>query len=139
MIRVFLIAMLIGLSTFKSFSQNASEEKLKAEYEEKVEENKQRFIKDFLGTINADDFQKEIIAQTMDSYFDEVEKLRKAGLKHYEAKDAVRKMRERHFADVKAIVSEETMTKIEAALTGEWDPRKEKKKRKRKRKRQKDN
>ncbi|MEM6516894.1 MAG: hypothetical protein AAF688_11975 [Bacteroidota bacterium] len=115
-------------------AQSKSEERLKEEYEEKVEKNKQDFISDFLKTLEVDDFQKEIISQTMDSYFDELQKLQKTGLRPYEAKDAVRKMRESHFSDVKAIVTEETMNKIEDALTGKWNPKDEKKKKRKRRK-----
>jgi len=138
---IFTSILLIGILPHMISAQSPSEAELKAEYEEKVEENKQKFIRQFLKTLEVNEFQKEIIKQTIDSYFYELVKLQKAGLRHYEAKDAVRKMREEHFTDVKAIVTEETMNKIEDALTGKWDPKEEKrKKRKRKKKnRDKDN
>lgn len=113
-----------------SFSQNSTEERQKEKYEEKVEETKLKYIQDFLKTLDVDAFQKEIINQEMYAYFDEVKKIQLLGLKSYELKDEIDKMRYRHFNDVRALVSEEVMQKIDDALTGKWDPKKEKNKRK---------
>ncbi len=139
MLRLFYSVPLFLLFSLSANAQNAGSAELQKErYEEKVEENKQKYIADFLVTLEVDDFQKEIIKQTMDTYFDEVVKLQKMGFKSYEFKDALVKMRISHFADVRAIVSEDTMKKIEDALTGEWSPKDEKKK-KRKRNRKNEN
>ena len=115
-------------------AQAPTDEKAKERYEEQVEENKQKFISDFLKTIDVDEFQKEIIKQSIYTYFDEVIKIKKLGLKTHEAKDALTRMREAHFRDVENIVSDKVMLQIEDAVTGKWDPKKEKKKRKRRRK-----
>ncbi len=141
MLRRYSTLFILFLISTSIYAQNAATvEKQKERYEEKVEEDKQNYISELLKTLEVDDFQKEIIKQTMDSYFNEVVKMQGLGLKSYEFKDELVKLRERHFADVKAIVSEETMNKIDDALTGEWKPKDEKKKRKkRKRNRNKDN
>jgi len=115
-------------------AQAPTDEKAKERYEEQVEENKQKFISDFLKTLDVDEFQKEIIRQSIYTYFDEVVKIKKLGLKTYEAKDALMKMRVEHFRDVKNIVSDKVMLQIEDALTGKWNPKDEKKKRKKRRK-----
>lgn len=127
-----LILSLLFILTLQTtvFAQKSTEERQKKEYEEKVEEQKQKFIQDFLSTLDIDAFQKEIIDQHMYSYFDEALKIQNLNLKSYEMKDELDKMRARHFIDVKAIVSEEIMQKIDDAVTGKWDPKKEKKKRK---------
>ena len=134
MSRLFFAGICFLFFSFTSLSQTASAEKQQERYQEQVEENKQKYITGFLKTLDVDDFQKEIIKQTMFTYFDEVVEIQKLGLKNYEAKDAVLKMRTQHFADVRAIVSEDTMVKIEDALTGEWNPKDDKKKKKKKKK-----
>lgn len=140
MTRFFYVLLIAFLFQSHVIAQTASDEKAKERYQEQVEENKQKFISDFLKTLDVDEFQKEIISQSIDSYYDEVVKLQKLGLKSYEAKDALRRMRDQHFSDVKAIVTDDVMLKIEDAVTGKWDPKKEKKKRKKRRKnRDKDN
>ncbi|WP_026752907.1 hypothetical protein [Sediminibacter sp. Hel_I_10] len=134
MIRIFTILLCFFSLHTTLNAQNATDEKEKERYEEQVEENKQKFLNEFIKTLDVDDFQKEIIRQTMDSYFDEVVKISKLGLKSFEAKDEVVKMRARHFTDVRAIVNEDVMMKIEDALTGKWNPKDEKKKRKKRKK-----
>jgi len=130
MSRFLLLCFVVLTLQTTAFAQTSTEERQKERYEEKVEENKQNYIQDFLKTLDVDEFQKEIIQQSMDSYFDEVKKIQLLGLKSYETRDEIDKMRLRHFADVKAIVSEETMEKIDDAVTGKWKPKKEKAKRK---------
>ncbi|WP_298896087.1 hypothetical protein [uncultured Psychroserpens sp.] len=117
-----------------------NEEKEKEKYEAKVEEKKVAYINDLIATLNVDDFQKEIIYQTMYSYFDELTKINKLGLKKFERETEIERLDKIHFRDVKAMVSEEVMGKIMDALKGKWDQKEEKKKKKKKkRKKDKDN
>jgi hypothetical protein len=133
MSRILLVLCLTLALQTTVFSQTNNEARQKEKYEEKVEENKQKYIQDFLKSLDVDAFQKEIIYQSIDTYFDEVTKIQTFGLKSYEMKDEIDKMRRRHFADVRTIVSEEVMQRIEDAVTGKWDPKKDKKKQKKSR------
>ena len=102
-----------------------------------MEDRKNEFIANFITTLEADDFQKEIIKQTLNSYFDELVKINKLRLKHYERETQIDQLDKRHFKDVKAMVTEEVMVKIIDAARGEWDTKEDKKKKKKKRKKKK--
>lgn len=116
-----------------AFSQ-ATEEKEKAKYEAEVEKKKQAYINDLVETLNVDDFQEEIIKQTMDSYFEEVQKINMLNMRHYEKKGLIEQLDITHFQDLRVIVSEDTMSKIIDAIKGKWDSKKEKKEKKKKKK-----
>lgn len=114
--------------------QPVDQEKEKAKYEEQAEKNKKEYISEFVATLEVDDFQKEIITQQMDTYFEELRKINKLGLKPFERTEYVERLDEKHFRDVRVMVTEETMTKIMEAVKGKWDRKEEKKKKKKKRK-----
>lgn len=118
----------------QNMQQPVDPEKEQARYEEQAEKQKQEYIAEFVATLEVDDFQKEIITQQMDSYFEELRKINRMGLKSFERTEHVDKLDVRHFADVRAIVTEDTMNKIMDALKGNWDRKSEKKKKKRNRK-----
>nr|WP_321235524.1 hypothetical protein [uncultured Psychroserpens sp.] len=117
-----------------SFSQQgkptASQQQQIERYQEEAEKQKQEYITEFMTTIDVDDFQKEIIVQTLNSYFEELVKINKLGLKSYERETHVERLDKIHFKDVKAIVSEETMAKIMDAVKGKWKKKSGKKKKK---------
>ncbi|MBR9914945.1 MAG: hypothetical protein GYB32_08990 [Algicola sp.] len=131
---IFKYLLLCFFVTTSAFAQTEQEKAQMEKYKEKLEGKKQAYIKDFIATLKVDDFQKEIITQSMDTYFDEVTKIHKLGLRELERKDAINKLDAQHFTDVKAIVSEDTMDKIMDAVKGEWDHKEAKKKQKRRKK-----
>jgi len=117
--------------------QNVDPEKEKAKYEKRAEEAKQKYISEFVATLSVDDFQKEIIIQTMDSYFDELKKINKLGMSAFDRKDYIELFDKNHFKDLKEIVSEDVMNKIMDAIKGKWDREEEKKKNKKKKRKKK--
>ena len=116
------------------FSQ-AAEEKQKLKYEAEMEKKKKEYINDFVGTLKVDDFQKEIIKQQMESYFEEFKKINLLGLREFEHKTYVQNLDDTHFKDLKAMITEDQMAQIMDALKGKWDHGEVKKKKKKDKKR----
>lgn len=116
------------------FSQS-KEEKDRLKYEAEMEQKKREYINDFVGTLKVDDFQKEIIKQQMESYFEEFQKINMLGLREFERKTYVQNLDDSHFRDLKAMITEEQMSKIMDALKGKWNHSEEKKKKKKDKKR----
>lgn len=113
-----------------SFSQSR-EEKAKLKYEAEMERKQEEYIGDFLETIQVDDFQKEIISQTMKSYFEEFKKINMLQVRDVQRQELIENLDNAHFKDLRAMVSEETMSKVMDALKGKWkqETNREKKKR----------
>ena len=133
------ISLLTMLSFNKSLSQNVlPNESQKERTERKMEERKQEYIDNFLSTLNADDFQKEIIKQKLISFFDEKIALSKQQYgRNFEYQEAVRKLEDSHFKDIEPMLTEENMAKIKEMIQGDFDEKeviKEKKKKKDKKK-----
>ena len=133
------ISLLTMLSFNKSLSQNVlPNESQKERTERKMEERKQEYIDNFLSTLNADDFQKEIIKQKLISFFDEKIALSKQQYgRNFEYQEAVRKLEDSHFKDIEPMLTEENMAKIKEIIQGDFDEKeviKEKKKKKDKKK-----
>ncbi|WP_460219047.1 hypothetical protein [Psychroserpens sp. MEBiC05023] len=135
---IYITLVFVFLFMSNSFAQQngatASEQKQIERYEEESKRRKLEYLNNFMATLQVDDFQKEIIFQTMDTYFDELIKINRLGLKSYERETHIEQLDKSHFKDVKAIVSEDVMSKIMDAVKGKWDKKAEKKKKKRKRK-----
>jgi hypothetical protein len=131
---------LLALLSFnKIVSQNVlPNESQKERTERKIEERKQEYINNFLSTLNADDFQKEIIKQKLISFFDEKIALSKQQYsRSFEYQEAVRKLEDSHFKDIEPMLTEENMAKIKEMIQGDFDEKeviKEKKKKKDKKK-----
>lgn len=107
-------------------------------YKRKVEERKEEFLANFLTTLEADDFQKEIIKQYLNSYFDEKQKLYKIKYERsFDRQQAVKKLDDSHFKDLEDLISTGDMTKIKEMIQGDFDEQEVKKEKKKKRKRRK--
>ncbi len=122
-----------------NFYGQTPEEKQRLKYEAEIEERKQEYISDFIETLDADDFQKEIIKQQMESYFDEVKKINLLQLRQLDHEELVQKLDDTHFTDLKAMLTEEQISKIMDAVKGKWNHSEEKKKKKKKEKNRKKN
>ncbi|TPV32421.1 hypothetical protein FJ651_12730 [Paucihalobacter ruber] len=138
---MFKYTVIFSLIAFLSFNKNYSQnvmpnESQKERTERKIEERKQEYINNFLFTLNADDFQKEIIRQKLNSFFEEKIALGKQRYnRSFEYQEAVRKLEDNHFKDIEALLTEENMTKIKEMVKGDFDEKeviKEKKKKKEK-------
>jgi len=135
---IFCCFALTNYSYSQEESLSASEKKQVKQQKEEAKRQKEKYITEFMATIEVGDFEKEIIIQAMNSYFDELVKVNKLRLKHYERESYIDKLDKRHFEDVNNIVSEEVMSQIMDAVKGKWKKKTDKKKKKKK-KRKKDN
>ncbi|APY07215.1 hypothetical protein BWZ20_02355 [Winogradskyella sp. J14-2] len=109
-----------------------------AKYEQKLEERKDQYIENFLATLEADAFQKEIIKQYLNSYFEaKTEVLKIKYERIFDREQAIKKLDESHFKDLEELISEDDMTKIKDMIKGDFDEKEVKKKKKKKRKKKK--
>ena len=77
-----------------------------------MEERKDEYIANFLTTLEGDDFQKEIVKQTLNSFFEKRVALYQINYERsIDRKDAAKKLEESHFKDLKELISEDDMTK----------------------------
>lgn len=146
-----LFALFIGLNVFgqRSRSMNnripqTSREPSKQDIEKRdrmVKERKDEFVANFLTTLEADDFQKEIIKQYLNSFYDAKIAILKTRFEHtFDREQAVKKLEDTHFTDLKELITEGDMAKIKVMITGGFNEKeavKEKKKKKKKRKKDK--
>lgn len=144
-------AVLLGLNVY-SQSRNMNNriprtnreptEKDIAKRDRMVKERKDKFIANFLTTLEADDFQKEIIKQYLNSFSDAKIEILKTKFEHsIDRETAIKKLEDTHFVELKELISEGDMAKIKVMITGGFDEKKvekEKKKKKKKKKRKKD-
>ena len=122
-----------AIFTTSAYSQT-TEEKQRLKYEAEVEEKKQEYISDFINTLTVDDFQKEIIKQHMESYFDELKKINLLQLRKLEHEEQVQKLDDTHFTDLNGVVAEAQISKIMDAVKGKWNHSEEKRNKKKKNK-----
>ena len=113
-VRIFYtIGLLLLISVSQSHAQNKSDEQIQRERLEKkfIEDHNDRIL-EFIKLLNADDFQKEIIKQKIQSYYQEKKAIQTADLKYFEKDEQLKSLDINHFADIKDIVSEDTMNAI---------------------------
>ena len=105
-------------------------------HKQKIEERKDEFIANFLLTLEGDEFQKEIVKQKLYTYYDAKLALLKVKYeRHFDREQAIKKLDESHFAELKELISEADMNRIKEMTKGNFDEKevkKEKKKKKRK-------
>ena len=115
-----------------------SEEEIKRQQEKfakEMDERREEYVANFLTTLEADDFQKEIIKQTLNDYFEKKIALFKIPFERsIEREDAVKALNKSHFEELKTLISEDDMTKINAMIEGEFDEDDVKKKKKKRKK-----
>ena len=117
------------------YAQTEAEIKYEKErYEEKSKEIKAEIISDITNALNLDAFKKQIVTQSIESYFEEVTKIYLYDLPVYEKQDLVTQLDARHFNDLKTILEQKQIDFIINQLRGDW--KKDKKKKKRKKRKQ---
>jgi len=98
-----------------------------------IEERKEEFIANFLTTLEADDFQKEITKQTLNSFYDAKMQLLSTNFaRTFEREQVIKNLEKTHFKELKELISENDMKKIQKLIRGEFDEKeviKERKKR----------
>ena len=109
-----------------------------AKRERMIEERKAEFIANFISTLEADDFQKEIIKQYLNSYFDKkIAVLKLPYERSLDREEAVKKLDDTHFLELEELISKPDMDKIKKLIKGEFDEKEVKKKKKKRKKRNK--
>lgn len=141
--------LLLGLSTYAQGRRDrmgnpvVNREPTKQEiekYKQKVEARKDEYIANFITTLEADDFQKEIVKQYLNSYFDAKQELSKVKYKNnFDRDEAIKKLDKSHFKDLEELISEADMKKIKEMIKGNFDESEVKKEKKKKRKKRKKN
>ncbi|MGF1555410.1 hypothetical protein [Paucihalobacter sp.] len=105
------------------YSQNVPpNESQKVRMEQKMEERKQDYINNFLYTLEVDEFQKEIIRQKLNSFFDEkINILKRPYKRSIEFQEAITSLENSHFKDIEEMVTKTTMTKIIEMAQGDFN------------------
>lgn len=105
-----------------------------------IEERKNEFITNFLTTLEADDFQKEIIKQHLNSFYEEKIAILKTQFERtFDRQQAITKLEETHFSELKELISKDDMVKIKEMIKGNFDEKEVKKERKKKKEKKKKN
>lgn len=140
-------ALFIGLNVFGQRRRNMSgipqanrepTEKEIAKRKQLMEDRKDEYIDNFLTTLEADEFQKQIIKQTINSFYEaklEIVKIKYERI--FDRDEAIKKLEETHFVELEELISESDMKKLKEMIKGNFDEKevvKKKKKRKRKKK-----
>ncbi len=109
-----------------------------------MEERKDEYIENFLTTLEGDEFQKHIIKQNLNSFYDARVALSKTDFEHRLDRNAAYKnLEEELFSELKELISESDMTKLKDMIKGVFDEKevknknKEKEKEKKKKKKKK--
>ncbi|REE25608.1 hypothetical protein DFQ09_102199 [Winogradskyella pacifica] len=120
-------------SNIPQTNREPSEQEI-AKYEREAEERKEEYIANFLTTLEADDFQKQIIKLSINSFFEEKIAIFKTRFEHsLDRKAAIQNLEDTHFSELEELISEDDMAKIKEMISGKFDEKEvTKKKRKRK-------
>ncbi|WP_299117085.1 hypothetical protein [uncultured Winogradskyella sp.] len=142
-------ALVLGFSTYgqvrrdrmgNPVTPSEPSEKEIAKRKQMIEERRKEYIANFLTTLEADEFQKEIIKQSLDSFYEAKIGILKTRYEHsIDRKDAIKKLVDTHFVELEELISENDMIKIKDLATGKFDESEVKKKNKKKKKRKKKN
>ncbi len=113
-------------------------EKEIAKRKQMIEDRRKEYIANFLTTLEADDFQKQIIKQKVNSFFDEKLAILKTRFDRIiERQEAIKKLEDTHFVELEELISENDMKKIKELIQGDFDEKEVKKKKRKKRKKDK--
>lgn len=142
-----LFALLVGLNNYgqrrRDFTQpvRTNSEPTKQQIEKRdrmMKERREEFIANFMSTLEADEFQKVIIKQHLDSFYEAKLAILKTRFEHrLDREAAVKKLEDTHFVELEGLITEGDMKKIKDMVRGGFDEKeflKEKKKEKRKKK-----
>jgi len=123
---------------FNQPSQSAPTENEKANMKKKQAERQKEFIENFISTLEADDFQREIAKQTLNDYFKKSKEFMKISFDNStKRKEAFLEFRMQHFAELKALLTANDNKKLDDFFEGKFEESEVKKKRRKNRKRKK--
>ncbi|WP_178985066.1 hypothetical protein [Winogradskyella helgolandensis] len=130
---------LLSLNINAQSNREPTEQEI-AKYEREAEERKEEYIGNFLTTLEADDFQKQIIKLNINSFLDEKMALLKTRFEHHLDRDAaIKNLEDTHFLELKELISEDDMAKIKVLIKGDFNEKEVVKKKKKNRKKEKRN
>lgn len=133
-ITVFIFLFVVGTSIGYAQQDEAEMKKQIETFQKKLKEDQEERIQKFVSELNTDDFQKEIIKQKLNTYYDEKKLiLQDETLKYFEKDEKLSILDASYFSDIKDIISEDTMTAIKNFIkdnTSELKKQKKKKKKK---------
>ena len=114
--KIFLLLALV--CSISSLAQTQDEaQKQREEYEKKIQEKLEERIQTFVVELNVDDFQKEIIKQKLHSYYKEQRVIyMNTSLKYFQRDEQLATLNNSHFADIKNMISDETMDQIQVFI-----------------------
>lgn len=128
--KLFFFLLFFSFYSLATHSQNSNEKQIQ-EMKEQYEADKLEFIENLVSSLSVDDFQKEIIKQKLNSYFDEKQKIHQANFPSYIREEKLNELDRTHFTELKDICKDEVISKIQEAVK---NPLEHKKKNKRKKK-----
>jgi len=131
------LALSIILFSFNAKAQTKAE-KDKAKFEEKIEEKKAEYIANIVNSLEVDAFQKHILTQRLNSYYDELTKINMLNIQTFEKTALINDLDLRHFKDFEDMLGEEFVTTLLEKVKGK-DKSDQKRKKKKRKKRNKDN
>jgi hypothetical protein len=111
-----------------------------AKRQREIDDRKDEYIANFLTTLEADEFQKHIIKQNLDSFYVASVELSKTDFGHVlDRQAAFKNLKDTYFVELEDIISESDMTKLKELISGKFNEKevlskKEKKKKKKKKK-----
>lgn len=106
-----------------------------------MKERRDEFIANFLSSLDGDAFQKEIVKQHLNTFYEAKLKLFQTPFDHkLEREKEIKKLEDTHFKDLEGMLSKSDMKKIKTMITGGFNEKEylKKKKKKEKRKKNKD-
>jgi hypothetical protein len=114
-----------------------------AKRQREIDDRKDEYIANFLTTLEADEFQKHIIKQNLDSFYVASVELSKTDFGHVlDRQAAFKNLKDTYFVELEDIISESDMTKLKELISGKFNEKevlskKEKKKKKKKKRKKK--
>ncbi|NRA94097.1 MAG: hypothetical protein HRU26_15710 [Psychroserpens sp.] len=139
-ISLFLIA--LCFCSVSVFAQTEAEKRYdKERFEERANEIKAKMVSDISTELELDAFEKEIVSQTILSYFDEVQRIYVMNVDVNDKRALLDLLDKKHFNDLKNILSEEEVDFILDQIKGDWKKNQKEleKKRKKNKKKKKNN
>ncbi len=119
-------------------SQTEAERKYAIEsFKEQAEEVKSNLINDVCAELNLDEFETQIVSQTMYSYFNEIQRIYAMKIEALEKQELRDILDRTHFKDLESILEKHEIDFILNQIKGDWKKNQKQLKKKRKKRKKK--
>lgn len=126
------------MSCFTMNSQTEAERKYAIEsFKEQAEEVKSNLINDVCAELNLDEFETQIVSQTMYSYFNEIQRIYAMKIEALEKQELRDILDRTHFKDLESILEKHEIDFILNQIKGDWKKNQKQLKKKRKKRKKK--